>query len=273
MTNSISLAISHIKIEIGNRRVNAETVSRAIRVAKESGAHIVLLPAMFNVGPVLSNEFRVRMSRKSIVEPVPGGPATDILVRAANDFGITIIAGPILERVGARVYKTAMVVEPLRGVVKKIRKIVGDEHVSPSFTELTVDYGVRLGIVLEDDIFLPEISMLNIVQGVDVIIAFLSLDPSSTRQRYALTVRAIECRSMAIGVGGIVTRGGEVLHETPSMIVDEEGSILEEIKGFSERIVVVNIEKKDRNFNDREIKTRLKLVREVVKKLRDLAKD
>jgi len=152
------------------------------------------------------------------------------------------VAGPIYERVGSKTYRTVLLVEPLRGVVVRARKLVTEEGSSP-ISDAVIDMGMSFGILAEDDTMLPELSLYMILRGVDAILAFPSLGPEGMKQRLALMTRAMECRCTTLVVGGIVCRSGEDLYEVPTTVINEEGGIDEEVKGMHERVLVVSLRK------------------------------
>ena len=243
MSSEISIAVIHMKIELANKRRNLERVYRFARIAKSEGAQILILPSMFNIGPVFSDEYKVRFGRKSAIEPIPG-PSSEHLHKIASEIGMHIIAGPIPERVGSKLYKTSFVVEPWRGIVAKFRQVATKKFAGGSEPAL-LNLGIRFGIFIEDDILLPELALYLALSQVDALLAFLSLDTMGTKQRLALSIRAIESSSIGIGIGGIVARSGEILFEVPTTVFDEYGNLVEEVKGLEERVMMVRIKKKD----------------------------
>ncbi len=242
LSREVVVAALHMKIELANKRKNLDKIRHMAKVAKEGGAQILVLPSMFNTGPILSEEYRVRIGRRSAVESIPG-PSSEYLYRVASDLGMPIIAGPILERVGSKIYMTSFVIEPLRGIVAKIRKVYGSKKISSGSEPTVMDLGLRFGLFIEDDILLPELSLYHVLASIDGIIAFLRLDNEGAKHRIALFVRAMESSVVSIGVGGIVSRGGEVLFEVPTTVIDECGNLVEEARGLEERVVLVRIAK------------------------------
>jgi len=258
----VRIAIPHMRIELGSKKKNFERIRRVAQLAKEMGAHILVLPSMFNVGPIDNPLFRTRISRKKFIES-RAEHTVSILREISTSFGITIVGGPIYERVGSKTYRTVLVVEPLKGLVYRARKIVTEEGSSP-ISEAVIELGLTFGILAEEDVVLPELSLYMILRGIDAIIAFLSLGPEGLKQRGALVARAMECRCTALAIGGIVCRGGEDLYEVPTAIINEEGSVCEEVKGMNEKIMGVNLRRSFRKLVD---ERRIKLIKSLRKLL------
>ena len=261
-SNEVNVAVPHMRIELGSKKRNFERVRKVARVAKEMGAQILLLPSMFNVGPADNPLFRVRISRRKIVESCAEQTA-GLLREVSSSLGIMIVAGPIYERVGSKTYRTVLLVEPLRGVVYRARKLITEEGASP-INEAVIEMGMSFGILAEEDSMLPELSLYMILKGVDAIFAFPTLGPEGLKQRLALVTRAMECRCTTLVVGGIVCKSGEDLYEVPTAVVNEEGGIDKEVKGMHEMVLLVTIRKGCRKkINSRRLK--------LIKSLRKLA--
>ena len=244
--SEVTIAALHMRIELANKKKNLDRVRYMAKVARDVGARIVILPSMFNTGPVLSEKYKMRVSRRGAVETIPG-PSSEYLCKLSNDLGILIVAGPILERVGAKTYLTAFVIEPLRCVATKVRKVYSHKRISSGSEPPIMDLGIRFGLFIEDDILLPELSLYNTLVNTDCIIAFLRLDDEGIKHRIALFVRSMENSVISIGIGGIIARGGEILFEIPTTVVDEHGNLVEEVKGFEERVVLVKVTKQKKS--------------------------
>ncbi len=235
----MSVAVPHIRIELGAKRRNLEKIKNVVSVAKREGAHVVLLPTLFTIGPVTEVEYRVRVGKRTMFESIPG-TTTQQLSELASSLGITIVSGPLLERVGSRIFLTSFVIEPFRGVVAKVRKSV-DRPTSPSSDSVVEILGMRFGIMIGDDVLLPEVSLYFLLSRVDAVVVFHDLCRRAEKQRIALYTRALECRTHVLGVGGIVAKSSNDLYEVPTTIIDGDGRIVEEARGLVERIMVVKI--------------------------------
>ena len=243
--DKILIAIPHMRIYYGAKRKNLDKVSQLAHSAKEMGSPILLLPSMFYIGPVLDRIVRSRISKKSATETVPG-TVTNYLSVIASRYGIIIVTGPIIERAGPKLYMTSLVIAPFKGVISRYRKIVlgkNDDNISPGHDILHIELGIKMGLLIEEDILVPEIAHILNLMGASILIVFQRLNPEFLKYRHILISRAIENSSLVIAVGGILNFNGEDVVEIPSMLIDDEGNIVEEIKGFEERIYVVETSK------------------------------
>ncbi|RLG77033.1 MAG: hypothetical protein DRO12_03235 [Thermoprotei archaeon] len=246
MTSSdskIVLAVAHMRIELGNKKRNLERLRSFAKTAHESGAKILVLPSFFNIGPVLSDSYRVRISRKSMIETVPGITA-DYLCSVVEEYGLYIVTGPIIERQGSRYYLTSLVVAPLRGVMFKYRKIFVDrdkDFLSPGRELPLLNLGFSMGMLIEEDILIPELATMLVLNGARLLIVFQKLEREWLKFRHVLITRALENHVKVIGVGGIISRGDEDFLEIPTLIINDEGVVVDEVKGFEDRLSIVEI--------------------------------
>lgn len=230
-----------MRIYYGAKRKNLDKVAQLAHSAKEMGSPILLLPSMFYIGPVLDRIVKSRVSKKSATETIPG-TVTNYLSVISSKYGIIIVTGPIIERAGPKLYMTSLVIAPFKGVVSRYRKIVlgkNDENISPGHDILNIELGVKMGLLIEEDILIPEIAHISKLMGASIFIVFQRLNPEFLKYKHVLISRAIENSAFVIAVGGIINFNGEDVIEIPSMLIDEEGNIVEEIKGFEERVYVV----------------------------------
>ncbi|RLG86866.1 MAG: hypothetical protein DRO39_02045 [Thermoprotei archaeon] len=240
----VVLAIAHMRIELGNKRRNLEKLKSFARTARSSGAKILVLPSFFNIGPVLSNSFKIRIGRRTMIETVPG-TTSDYLYGIAEEYGLYIVTGPIIERQGSRYYLTSLVVAPLHGVMAKYRKILVDrdkEFLSPGKELALLNLGLSMGLLIEEDILIPELATMLVLNGARLLLVFQKLEREWLRYRHVLITRALENRVKVIGVGGIVAKGEEEFLEIPTLIINDEGAVVDEVKGFEDRISVVEVE-------------------------------
>lgn len=246
----IIIAVPHMRIRYKMRRRNLERIHEILSMAREKGSRLVLLPTMFHLGPVIDSPVEGdprRYFKKSYAERIPGS-TVDMLRFYSEKTGVMILAGPIIERAGPRLYSTSVLISPTRGIVAKYRKIVlgsGDFGLISSGNELVVaDVGVLLGLMCEEDLLVPEIAHALSIASSEIIVSFSKLSEDFRRYRSLLIARAVENSLHVVGLGGIVSSNGHDFFEIPTMIVDPEGDIKDEIKGFEESISFLEIEKR-----------------------------
>ena len=252
----IIIAVPHMRLRYKMKRKNLERIFEILTMAKEKGSRLVLLPAMFHLGPVIESPIEGdprKYFKKSYAERIPGG-TTDVLRLYSEKTGVMILAGPIIERAGPRLYSTSVLITPNRGVIAKYRKIVlgsGDFGLISSGNELVVaDVGVLIGLMSEEDLLVPEIAHALSIAGSEIIVSFFRLSEDFRRYRSLLIARAIENAIHVVGLGGIVSSNGRDFFEVPTMIVDPEGDIKDEIKGFEESISFLEIERRGASRKD-----------------------
>ncbi|MEM0439070.1 MAG: hypothetical protein QXP18_03530, partial [Sulfolobales archaeon] len=77
----IVIAVPHMRLRYKMKRKNLERILEILTMAKEKGSRLVLLPAMFHLGPVIESPVEGdprKYFKKSYAERIPGG-TTDIL--------------------------------------------------------------------------------------------------------------------------------------------------------------------------------------------------
>jgi predicted amidohydrolase len=95
---------------------NLSEAERLLGEAADAGADLVILPEFFGY---LGDDAEI----PRIAEPVPGGPATEMLSMAADHGGCWVAGGSIAERDGDRVFNTAPLLDRTGSLVARYRKI------------------------------------------------------------------------------------------------------------------------------------------------------
>jgi predicted amidohydrolase len=95
---------------------NRAEAERLLSEAAGAGADLAILPELF---PYLGPRSRI----PEIAEPVPGGPSTEMLSRAAERGGIWIAGGSVPERDDGRIFNTAPLFDRSGALVTRYRKI------------------------------------------------------------------------------------------------------------------------------------------------------
>lgn len=233
----MKIAISHILLKIGSRKVNYDRVKRSVSEAKEKGAHVVLLPSMFNIG-TFQNIYTVSQAKeiaKNVAEKIPGKQSSNLLVKLAITYDVHILAGPILERAGPRLFLTSMLVSPSGVVTGRYRKIALDVidraiGISPGRGVNIANLKNKVGVLSEHDILYPEISRMMVMAGASLLINFARIGELNDRKLERLgETRSIENNVPMIVVGGGLESAERVLTETPSLVIDPKEGVLERI--------------------------------------------
>jgi deaminated glutathione amidase len=143
---------------------NLSEAERLLSEAADVGADLAVLPEFFAfLGP--------DSSIPEIAEPVPGGPATEMLAKAADRGNLWVAGGSVPERDGDRIHNTAPLFDRTGELVARYRKIHlfdVDLEDQPPFresarytpgTELVTNAleDVRVGMTICYDLRFPEL--------------------------------------------------------------------------------------------------------------------
>ncbi len=258
-----TIAVVHVSIELGSRAKNIEKVKDSLNKIKDKDVKIVVIPAMINGIPIFTSFARTMKIRRT-AEIIPGHTSQS-LDKLSIEFNKNLIVGPILERRGSKVYISSFYIVPHKGVTNIIRHTAASgDFLRSTELPIIVDNDMKICILYGRDIFLPEVSLSAYLLGIDVAIAYPDLDYDLYKQKIALVTRALELNSIVISVGGIITRKGEPLIQLPTIIIDEEGDIVNEISE-GDRVILVDIEPKSkRKYIDYGRKNLLKKLRKLI---------
>ncbi|MDT7888042.1 MAG: carbon-nitrogen hydrolase family protein [Desulfurococcales archaeon] len=244
------IAVPHMRIRYKMKRKNLERIYEILLAAKEKKSRLVILPTLFHLGPVLDSIGEIdprKHFKRSYAEKIPGA-TTEILRHYSEKIGIPILAGPIIERAGPRLYSTSILIIPGKGVVAKYRKIALnplDLGLISSGNDLgVIDVGIMIGVMCEEDLLAPEIAHALTIAGSEIIVSFMRLNEEFRNYRNLLIARSIENSVPVIGVGGIISSNSHDYFEVPTIIVDPKEGVKEEMKGFEETIFFLQVEKR-----------------------------
>jgi len=259
----ITIAVVHTSIELGSRLKNIEKVRESLNKIKDRDVEIVVIPAMVNGIPIFTSFARTMKIRRT-AEIIPGNTSQS-LDKLSIEFNKKLIVGPILERRGSKVYISSFYIAPHKGVTNIIRHTAASgDFLRGTELPIIVDNDMRICIFYGRDIFLPEVSLSAYLLGIDIAIAYPDLDYDLHKQRIALITRALELNSMVISVGGTITRKGEPLIQLPTIIIDEEGDIVNETSE-EDKVILVDIElKSKKKYIDYGRKNLLKKLRKLI---------
>lgn len=205
-SNDYDAAIVQTVIRMTDPVGNIERAEHLVRTAVENGARLVVLPEAFSNGLPLP-----RLSQ--VAEEVPG-PLSDRLRRLARSCGIHLVAG-IVERAGADIFSTALLIEPSGNCYSYRRLFVYDleshfltcgERCDVIDTELG-----RIGLMLGYDVHFPEVARQLFLQGAEVIVCpALLLRPFANAVRQLALARATEdtCYFLLASAAGENTLAG-----------------------------------------------------------------
>ncbi|MDK2384799.1 MAG: carbon-nitrogen hydrolase family protein, partial [Candidatus Korarchaeota archaeon] len=206
------IAVLHLRLKQMAKKSNLEVVRRLAR-SVDGSAKILVLPSLFNTGPIFEHYRGHRLARvlKNAAEKIPG-PTSDLLSVLAVEKAVFILGGPIVERAGPRIFLTTLAYSPSGELLCKYRKIVVEEAEEalgispgkkPGLVELDVGYGIMAG----SDVFYPEVARTLVLSGATMLVAMLRMS-----RRYAAIVDLLRLRSMENNVPMIIVGGAAEIH-------------------------------------------------------------
>jgi predicted amidohydrolase len=224
----------------GDVRRNLNTV--ADRLSKVE-CDLLVLPELFNTG----YQFVSRDEVKALAEEVPGGPATERLLKLAAERRMHLVAG-LAERAGNRLYNSAVLVGPagLIGVYRKTHLFFEENlFFASGDTGFPVfDIGpARVGVMICFDWFYPESARTLALKGADII-----AHPSNLVLPHcpdSMVTRCIENRVYAVTCNrtGWEERGGKerLTYIGNSEVVTPKGEIFQRAKSDEETLAIAEI--------------------------------
>ena len=225
----VRIACIQMEPRVGHKAANVAKSLELIATAARNGARLVVLPELANSGYV----FESREEAFALAEPVPGGPTTEAWLKAAREFGLTIVAG-IAEREGTKLYNSAAIIGP-EGYIGTFRKVHLWNEENLFFEPGNLGFPVfatpvgRIGAMICYDGWFPEGHRLLALQGADLIciptnwVPIPGQDPKREAMANILCMAAAHSNSVFIAAADRVgtERGQPFLGE--SLIVSYTG--------------------------------------------------
>jgi predicted amidohydrolase len=241
------ISLTYLKLKEMSRKHNIEKAKKLIKTAKERGAKLIVLPSLFPVGntfEIYNNEKKMRSVVKNLAEKIPGN-STDILVKLAMEGEIHLIAGPLLEQAGPKIFLTTLVISPDGEIIGKYRKIMMSEKdvklgISGGKEPIYVVLDKKYGVLSEDDLFSPEISRILALGGSQLIIG--TTRPVNKKQdliKYVAITRSVE-NGISYLINGemIENEDGEIVGYTPTFIATPDSLVYKEAEDEDSIVLV-----------------------------------
>jgi predicted amidohydrolase len=244
-----TVAIVHGSIELGKLDQNIQRIEEISEKAKDEGVDILILPSMINGVPIFEIKKNLRIKRSA--ETIPGRTA-EYLARIANKCNLYIVAGPILERRGSKIYRSAFVIEPtmnIKSIVSQLHTPLG--YGQGSAPPIVFVKNASIGIFIAEDIQLPELTLLMKMSGIDLALFYPYPQITPEKIISILKTRALELNVMVISIGCTVKRKNEEIIFVPTTIIDENGIVVHEILDKTIKMVKILIP----NIHRRELMT------------------
>lgn len=283
----MKIAIAHIALKLLSKKQNYEKAKKIVHDAKQKGVKLVILPSMINLGPVFS--FMSPAQMKSIIknhaERIPSGSTVTYLSSLAVSSGLFIIAGPILERAGPKVFLTSVAISPTGNLIRRYRKMVLSHAergmgISAGKSLEIIDIKEKYGILIEGDAYYPEIARGLTILGSTFLINFPRIEPAFDKKlKKILEARSIENNIPIISIGAAVKSQEQFLGEIPTLIYDPSEGLLEEVTleqkreetskvNTEEKLVTIELQNYSQRTQPQEQKLMMELFSTVYKNLK-----
>ncbi len=232
---SEKLMVAAIQMSSTPDKEENKTVAEAlIRDAVSAGAELVALPELWSC-------HGLDKVYKENAESVPG-PTTDFLSGLAQELGVYVLGGSILEDAGSeKMYNTSTFFTPdgkLAAVYRKIhlfdvkapdREYLESANIAPGEEVVTVKAGpTTLGLSVCYDVRFPELYRLLALRGAEILAvpAAFTLQTGKDHWEVLLRARAIENQAFVIAPAQWGQKADGRWTYGRSMIVDPWGTIL-----------------------------------------------
>ncbi len=186
---NMKIAIMHSRIKIGAKRGNLRRIHLALENILENwrDLDVVVLPSYPISGPLVGYypPNRIKQAIKNVAERISTrgsalGQSIVMIAKWSEQYNIDIIAGPILERAGPKLYSTVIHVSPGGLIEEKYRKITLtpreiEAGLSPGRRVVTFDIRGkgRIGVYIDEDLTHPEIFRLLQMKESNIIVGFM----------------------------------------------------------------------------------------------------
>lgn len=223
--------------------------------AAKHGARLIVFPEYFLTECPSKN--RSPDELRKMGEPIPGGSSIEAICKKAEELGVYVVAGTILEVDGEKVYNTSALIGPNGEVIGKQRKTHPENHASKHEVGLGISASDELkvfdtelgkiGILIDVDANVPEIPRIYALRGAEIICW-----PLNWSVRWAYLVPAIastyayvtQCYLIASNRAGL--REEQVgpyplYYMGPSLIANPEGEITGYVDGFYEGVAYAEL--------------------------------
>lgn len=273
----LKIAVMHTRIRLGARRTNTKRLLELVNKAvSDNPVDMVVLPAYPVTGPIVGYypDQKVPSILKGYAERISDSevqlsPTLATLSKLGEELGVYVVAGPIVERAGPRLYLTTIVIDHSGRLVGKYRKVAltrkeRESGLTPgkdTFVFEVARAGVKVGLFVDEDLNYPEVIRSLSYGGADVIIGtMLPYQSSFIRMRSEpgsvltldneqvmelLDVRTKENGFSVILVGGAVEGSnglGYVAFMPTLMAEPENGVIKDRVRLFDDLDLPVYVE-------------------------------
>ncbi|QGR18978.1 carbon-nitrogen hydrolase family protein [Stygiolobus azoricus] len=278
------IGLLHLKLKEASKKANVEKAKKLIKEAKERGAKLVILPSLFPVGNIFEiyeNDKKSKSIIRNLSEKIPG-TITDTLINLATEGEIHLVAGPILEQAGPKVFLTTLIISPQGEIIGKYRKVIISEKdvrlgISSGKEPVFMSLDKRYGILAEDDIFSPEINRVLALGNASAIIGSIKAYARSPDiVKYVAIARTLENGIPYILVGEVIEdENGEVIGSSPTFVTSTNSLIYKQAEDedtvlYVETTVLMQESSKERIGKINNIETILQGLCKNIKKMKSM---
>lgn len=232
MSRLLGMGVCQLETDPRNLQKNMDSLATQIKVIRACSPWVKLVCA-----PELCLQGPYHMA--SSAEPIPG-PISTFCADLAREHEIYLIPGSLYEKEGTAIYNTAPIFTPRGKMVARYRKMYPwrpHEKTSPGSETVVFDVaGVgRVGVCICYDLWFPEVIRDLVFKGAEVIMVPTLTGTQDRRQETIL------CRAAAIANQCYLVscNGAGQLSKGRSMIVDPEGSIMQNAGQFPENLMAM----------------------------------
>lgn len=276
------IGLLHLKLKEASKKANVEKAKKLIKEAKERGAKLVILPSLFPVGNIFEiyeNDKKSKSIIRNLSEKIPG-TITDTLINLATEGEIHLVAGPILEQAGPKVFLTTLIISPQGEIIGKYRKVIISEKdvrlgISSGKEPVFMSLDKRYGILAEDDIYSPEINRVLALGNASAIIGSIKAYARSPDiVKYVAIARTLENGIPYILVGEVIEdENGEIIGSSPTFVTSTNSLVYKQAEDedtvlYVETTVLMQESSKERIGKINNIETILQGLCKNIKKMK-----
>lgn len=234
-----------------NKEANLDCAVRLTKEAARQGAHVIVLPELFNcLGPLASVVAEA--------ESIPG-PTTDRMSGLARELGVVLCAGTICERSGSPTqgFNTCLLFDTdgtLAATYRKIHlfdaeipdqaRIAESAHILPGeqVVVATTSAG-RVGLATCYDVRFPELFRRLVESGAEIICLPSAFTKVTGAAHWTTLVcaRAIENQCFMLAANQVGYHSAEMVSFGHSLIVDPWGSVLAEATSGESKVICATL--------------------------------
>lgn len=246
------IGLGHIKLKMFTKRYSVEKLRDLASKAGGADVDLLCISPLINVEDLVEHydEFRLKSVIRSYAEKIPSS-VTDPLLEVAEENGLYVVAGGLLERAGPKLFITSVVISPLGKILTKYRKItVTAKEVKAGISSggRVASFKVKkwkIGITQDFDIFVPEIYKNLNLAGTNIVLNLTKKKLKNSKEvellKSAAIIRAFENNCISIICGVTVERYNYPIYSTPTLLAYPGGS-LEVYGGGDETLIVRDLE-------------------------------